>query len=144
IAASKTCVALAQAGAMDEARKVWLSDPLFALSRAHPDTRTSLCAMVQDYGGAHWRDEVTTTYECEPPTPERMRGLATPTLVIGGDGDLESFRLMSDDYAAALPSARRVVVDGAGHMANMESSSRFNAELRALFMAEAARSHPPR
>ncbi len=65
----------------------------------------------------------------------RLEDVAAPTLVIDGDLDLSHIRQMSDTLVARLPNARRVTVEGAGHLLNMEKPAEFNTHVRE-FLAE--------
>ena len=112
---------------MDDARALWLADPLFAPAIEHVDVAGRLRAMTADYDGAHWRGEASTTYEsAEPPSRARLTELSCETLVAVGDRDLATFRAMADDYATALPRARRIVISGAGHVSSLEAADAFN------------------
>ena len=59
------------------------------------------------------------------------RALNVPTLLIAGERDLpavESTRALQE----LLPDARRVIVAGAGHIANLEKPESFNEALRSF------------
>jgi len=127
------CCELARAGKLAEAREAWLGDPLFAASLEHADTAARLRAMVSDYAGGHWRDEVSTIYESAEPPGARLAELRAQTLVLVGDRDVPSFREMSDDYVRALPHARKVVLPGVGHMPNLEAPAAFDAAVTGFF-----------
>jgi pimeloyl-ACP methyl ester carboxylesterase len=62
-----------------------------------------------------------------------LRGLlprvTVPTLVLHGDEDVRSPRAVAQALAAAIPGATLVVLEGVGHMSNLEAPERFNAEL---------------
>jgi pimeloyl-ACP methyl ester carboxylesterase len=51
-----------------------------------------------------------------------------PTLVIVGEND-QPFLPATDYMAAKIPGARKVVIEGAGHAANIERADAFNAAL---------------
>ncbi len=136
IVAWDRCVALARENRMNEAREAWLGDPLFASANADPATSSLLRAMVTDYGGAHWRDEISTTFEsAAPPTLARLAELRLATLVIAGDKDLPTFLAMADAYASTLPRAKKIIIPGAGHMPNLEAPAAFNEALATFFSA---------
>jgi 3-oxoadipate enol-lactonase len=63
------------------------------------------------------------------------RELRAPTLVLVGEQDLLSFHLFAEEMAARIPNARKVVIAGAGHMANMERPDAVNAALIAFLRA---------
>jgi len=52
---------------------------------------------------------------------------AVPTLVVVGGRDLPNFQGIADRLAAEIPSARKIVMNGVGHMSNMEAMSAFNS-----------------
>jgi len=55
-----------------------------------------------------------------------LPGIAAPTLVVVGDRD-EPFLAASDYMAAKIPNARKVVINDAGHAANVDQPPQFNA-----------------
>jgi pimeloyl-ACP methyl ester carboxylesterase len=60
---------------------------------------------------------------------ESLRDIAVPTLVVVGSADTNFLR--SADYMAArIPGARKVVLEGAGHAANIDAAERFNGAVR--------------
>jgi pimeloyl-ACP methyl ester carboxylesterase len=67
------------------------------------------------------------------PTPAELRDdlehLHLPTLLIAGANDSGSRRSL-EELARYLPNAKLVVIDGAGHIVNLEAAERFNAVLR--------------
>ncbi len=52
--------------------------------------------------------------------------IAVPTLVLVGEND-EPFRVPTDYMAGKIPGARKVVLAGAGHAANIDQPAAFNA-----------------
>jgi pimeloyl-ACP methyl ester carboxylesterase len=57
---------------------------------------------------------------------ESLGAVAVPALVVVGSED-EPFLRAADYMAAKMPSAQKVVIDGAGHAANMDRPEVFNA-----------------
>jgi 3-oxoadipate enol-lactonase len=55
-----------------------------------------------------------------------------PTTVIAGSADTLTPPAMSEVVAAAIPGAELVVLDGAGHLSNLEDPDGFTAALRAV------------
>lgn len=58
--------------------------------------------------------------ELEPPAWQRLRELRVPTLVVIGTDDDPDIRTIVDSIAAQAPRTRKLVIQGAGHMLNME------------------------
>jgi pimeloyl-ACP methyl ester carboxylesterase len=59
---------------------------------------------------------------------ESLPGIAVPTVVIVGANDTP-FLAASDYMAAKIPGAKKVVIPGAGHSANLDQPQAFNAAL---------------
>ncbi len=62
---------------------------------------------------------------------ESLPGIAVPTLVLVGAED-KMFRQAADYMAAKIPGAEKVVLEGAGHAANIDRPREFNAAVRAF------------
>lgn len=58
--------------------------------------------------------------------------IRVPALVVVGSED-KPFLAAADYMAAKIPGAEKVVIDGAGHAANMDKPTAFNAALRSFF-----------
>lgn len=67
---------------------------------------------------------------------EVLPQVAVPTLVIHGREDRRSPLSVSEDLHAGIPDSRLAVVEGAGHMVNLEAPDEFNRLLRG-FLHEA-------
>ena len=135
IEAWSRCVALASEGDKATANEIWLDDPLFEGVRQSEELFEELRAIVLDYGGAHWTGRIGSRWSDPDPLP-KLRTLDIPALVISGETDIPSFTTMADAYARTLPRARREIIAGAGHLANLERPEEFNALLRE-FLASA-------
>jgi len=67
--------------------------------------------------------------------------IAAPTLVVVGERDMRDFHLAADALVRLIPSARRTVLAGAGHLAPLEQPARLREELLA-FIAEVRATGP--
>lgn len=118
----------AKAGRVEEAKRQWLEHPLFDAARSIPNCASLLSRMVDDYSGWHLvhRDMART------PSPALLKCLCeitSPAIVINGARDLRDFQAIGKLLAEGLPRARREVIEGAGHMVNLEAADRFNGIL---------------
>lgn len=129
IEAWSRCVALAGEGDKATAAEIWLDDPLFEGIRQHEELFEELRQIVLDYGGAHWTGRIASRWSDPDPVPS-LRKLDVPALIISGEMDIPSFMMMAEAYARTLPRARREIITGAGHLANLERPDVFNALLR--------------
>jgi pimeloyl-ACP methyl ester carboxylesterase len=60
---------------------------------------------------------------------ESLGGIRRPTLVVVGEEDRQ-FLAAADVMARRIPGARKVVLAGAGHAANMDAPGPFNDAVR--------------
>ncbi len=56
----------------------------------------------------------------------RLSGIAVPTMILGGAADKGAPPDVLAETAAAIPGAKHVVINGAGHISNLENPARFN------------------
>ena len=63
----------------------------------------------------------------EPDHLSRLGEIRAPTLVFTAEFDLADFQAVADLAAARIPGGRRAVLPSAGHLANLENPSGFNA-----------------
>ena len=64
--------------------------------------------------------------------------IAVPTLLIWGRHDARSPLRVARQFEGAIPDPTLVVIEGAGHMSNLEQPERVNDAVR-----EFCRRHPP-
>jgi pimeloyl-ACP methyl ester carboxylesterase len=106
-------------------KQFWLAHPLFGPASEKPAVRQQLKQIVDDYSGWHWQNR-DPERGLDPPTAQRLAEIQAPTLVVVGERDLPDFQSIADRLAREISNARKVVLPGVGHMANMEDPSGFN------------------
>ena len=62
---------------------------------------------------------------------ESLPAIAVPTLVLVGEND-KQFRPSADYMAAKIPGAEKIILERAGHAANIDQPAAFNAAVRAF------------
>jgi pimeloyl-ACP methyl ester carboxylesterase len=67
-----------------------------------------------------------------PDAGPSLGAIRVPTLVLVGRDDALTPPALAESLAARIPGARLEVIDGAGHLSNLERPDRFNAALRAF------------
>lgn len=100
---------------------------------AGPDVRAEIIASLAALRpGPYIRTlEAATRHQTFPP----LDGIRVPTLVIVGSEDRIAPPETARTMAAAIPDARFAVIEGAGHISNLEAPDEFNRIL-AAFLAE--------
>lgn len=65
--------------------------------------------------------------------------VAVPTLLLWGASDARSPLTVARQFAKAIPDTELAVIEGAGHLSNLDRPREVNAAVR-----EFCRAHPPR
>lgn len=105
------------------------------LATESPDVRERIKAIYLDNADAFtsdfalirlWRPTV-------PPAGDRLSEIRAPTLVLVGDQDSAHVRATVEKFASEIAGARTLVIEGAGHLLNIDAPNEFNdAVLRFL------------
>ena len=69
-----------------------------------------------------------------------LRHVSVPTLLIWGQLDARSPLTVARQFEEAIPDTKLVVIEGAGHMSNLERPERVNDAVREFCRAHARRS----
>jgi pimeloyl-ACP methyl ester carboxylesterase len=103
------------------------------LPDASPDLRERVAAM-QRRAFALQMEAPPTTQSTDPveQRPETLAVLGVPTLVAAGELDKRDFRHGAESMARTLPRARHAVIEGAGHIAPLETPNAFRELLLAF------------
>lgn len=109
----------------DAARKLWLQMPIFAPALEAQAVAEQLRRMIDDYSGWDWVNHDPQIH-LDPPTLQRLSEMTAPTLVLVGERDEPDFLAIADTLTRQIPNARKAIISGAGHMANMEAWEEFN------------------
>lgn len=64
-----------------------------------------------------------------------LGAIRVPTLVVVGRDDTLTPPAKSEELASRIPNARLVVIDGSGHLSNLEQPAAFNAALRSFLQS---------
>jgi len=118
--------AVRQEGARQALQRYWLPSPLFDGLRRFPDRFRLLERMVLEFPAADYQDQ---TLYAPAALTERLGEVKAPTLVLVGELDMLDFHLIADILAENIPGARKEVIAGAGHVANLEQPEAVNAAL---------------
>lgn len=123
---------IARGGRLAEAKAQWLEHPLFAWARNDSHTLSLLERMVEDYSGWHWHNSDPVRVPT-PPLAERLGEIRVPCLVVTRARDFSDFQAIAYVLSQGMPAAQRILIEGAGHMVNLEAPREFNAALLAFW-----------
>ncbi len=106
------------------AAELWLKSPYMAPAMENPALASRLHQLA--VGNAHFWVEPYSERELTPPAIGRLGEIQAPTLLILGSRDVADIHRIVDTLSRLIPSAKRVVLEGSGHMVNLEEPERFN------------------
>lgn len=101
----------------EAALSAWVKDPLFTVSYQDPEVRPALERIVLNCSCSLF---FNPQFQIRPPTFSRLGQITAPTLVLIGKLDTNEFQAASDALDHYIPNSTKVVIPGAGHMANMD------------------------
>ena len=127
-------LAKAPEAGLQAAKTFWLQHPFFVPACEQPAVAARLAAMVAAYSGWHLL-HTDPAQGLNPPAIQRLGTLTAPTLVIVGERDVVDFQRIAEILVRSIPGAKKVVMPGVGHMANMEEPAQFHALVLA-FLAD--------
>jgi 3-oxoadipate enol-lactonase len=90
-----------------------------------PERAEVFLAICADSTRWHRKNE-DPRVEVDPPAITRLGEVMAPTLVIVGGDDLPDYHKAADMFTTGIARARRHVIDGAGHLPNLDSPEEFN------------------
>lgn len=121
--------AIVRAEGLPAALDAWLGSALFAHTMRHPTAGPATAEVVRGYSGVHWLADGSTEVRPAIPPIARLREIAVPVLVVAGDQDVPDFQRCAARVASDIPAARLEILQGVGHMLNLEAADRFNGLL---------------
>ena len=95
------------------------------LASLGPERSISFKAMVADYTRWHRKNE-DPRVEIEPPAIARLGEVMAPTLVLVGGDDMPDYHKAAGMFSQGIARARRYVIEGVGHLPNLEAPEEFN------------------
>lgn len=111
----------------DDLARAWL--PTLVAPAAGSDDREWMERLVRD---TRTRSAPTLARALAVDLRDVLPTIAVPTLVVHGAEDVRAPRSVADDLVARIPGAELVVVDGAGHLVNVDAPERLATEVRAF------------
>jgi 3-oxoadipate enol-lactonase len=118
-------VSQASEAGVGTAKALLLDTPLLESARANPDVARRLGQVFSEYSGWHWVNEDPGT-DLEPSAIQRLEQIRAPTLIITGERTGPDLRAIGDLLQTRIPDAHAIILDGVGHVPNMEDPRTVN------------------
>lgn len=110
---------------VEAAKDLWVKCPLFKPTFEKADVASRFLQIVSGYSGWHWVN-TNPFRSLDPPATERLEEISIPTLIIVGERDLPDFHTIADTLEQKIQNARKITLQGVGHMSSMEAPEEFN------------------
>jgi pimeloyl-ACP methyl ester carboxylesterase len=91
-----------------------------------PANRERITQIAMDNFHVHVENPWKLQVPPEPRTWQRLANIRVPTLLIIGDRDVAPQILMVDNIHSRIPGSKKVLINGADHIANMSKPDEFN------------------
>ncbi len=85
--------------------------------------------LLESYTGLDLIDPVPPSNLVEPARMDELRAVRAPTLVVIGQQEMPSLKIVADALTYGIPGAKKVVIPGGGHAVNWSEPERFAAEI---------------
>ncbi len=129
---------IAQTQGMDAFRRELMTHPAMTLYGDDPQTVDKVMAMLGRYRG----DDLLAAAPPADPSQTVLPPLgdvACPTLVILGEHESAWLNLVADTLVYAMPDARKLILPGAGHLANLDAPALYSTHLSAFLLTAATK-----
>ncbi len=118
-----------------KATEMWLKSPYMIPAMEHPELRAKLRQLSLD--NAHnWLANFVWSRDLKPSARARLQEIEGRTLLIVGDRDVSNMLKLIDEAIAKISGATKVVINGVGHLPNMEKPDEFNHIVLSLVVAQ--------
>jgi uncharacterized protein (TIGR03067 family) len=115
----------AQHSQIGKVADLWLASGYMAPAMEKPALASRLRELTLD-NARNWLANPVLARPIEPPATRRLNQIKAPTLLMVGSRDVPDIQKIVKTLKAGIPHAQQVVVQGAGHMVNMEKPEEFN------------------
>jgi pimeloyl-ACP methyl ester carboxylesterase len=105
--------------------ELWLKDPFMAPAMENPRLAPRLRRLAAENASA-WLRNFLLLRSPRPPAVKRLKEIKVPTLLVLGGRDVPAIRATVGLLETEVNGARKVVIEGAGHMVNMEQPEAFD------------------
>lgn len=114
---------------MENAKRDWISHPVFEYSNTNEFTRRTLSKILEDYSCWHWIHPKKFEYAI-PEAKDRLHEIKTKTVIGVGEHDLEYFHDIAKYMNERITNSTYITIPDAGHMTNLDNPSFVNELIR--------------
>lgn len=116
--------------------ELWLRDPYMQPAMEHAELAPRLRQLSAD-NARSWLTNPVLERPLEPRANVRLGEVHAPTLILVGSRDVPTIQAIVKQLEQGLAGARKAVIEGAGHMVNMEKRDEFNQLVQSFLQSNA-------
>jgi len=118
---------LARDSGLAIAKEAWLHDPFLTPVVDTSAIRATIRRIITDWSGIQLTNPAMVRFlPTNPLAITRLEEIRIPTLVIVGELDDPNPRAVADTIATRVPRAKKITIQGSGHLLNLERPDEFN------------------
>jgi pimeloyl-ACP methyl ester carboxylesterase len=125
----------------EQATALWLKDPFMAPAMEQARLAPRLWRIARE--NAHcWLENPVLQRPPKPAAVARLGEIKVPTLLVVGDRDLPQIKTTIETLERGIRGSKKVTIEGAGHMVNMERPDLFNGAVLGFLREQEQRLAP--
>ena len=109
-----------------QAAEAWLKHPYMVPAMENPTLALRIRQIALENGHA-WLQNPYLERPLKPPAAERLAEIQAPTLILLGSRDVPDIQRIVERLGQGIPGVQKVVIEGSGHIVNMERPIEFEA-----------------
>jgi pimeloyl-ACP methyl ester carboxylesterase len=123
----------------DQATALWLKDPFMSPAMEQARLVPRLRRIARE--NAHcWLENPVLQRPPRPAAAARLGEIKAPTLLVIGDRDVPQIKATIEKLEREIAGSKRVTIEGAGHMVNMEKPDLFKGAVLGFLREQQQRS----
>jgi 3-oxoadipate enol-lactonase len=127
-------------GLIDSSVRAFTDGPCRSPNEVDPAVRRhteAMTARLFKRESSYWTRAAKDQRTPQPSALERLREIDVPVVLMVGSEDQIEVRRLTQELAQGMAHARALLIDGAGHHANMEAPAQVLAEIRKVLLEKA-------
>lgn len=127
-------------GLIDSSLRAFTDGPCRAPNEVEPSVRKhteAMTARLFKRESSYWTRAAIDQREPQPAALERLAEISVPTVLMVGSEDQPEVQDLTRTLAQGIAHARALVIDGAGHHANMEAPAQVLEQVRGVLVRKA-------
>lgn len=109
---------------LDKAKNLWLSCSIFKNFNEESNNFNTIKEIIDDYSGWNWINSYNHIRDLK--AIDMLNQIEQNTLIINGENDYKDFLFLGEKFEKEIKNSKRVILENAGHMVNLERAEEVN------------------